>query len=664
MINTGTLSIIKFIKVILLFAITNLTVFFLYRLCFLKFLIAAPIISNLHLFLSGVRLDLALFGFELSSFILVLLLWKKIKLRYVLLALLAITFIHIIACAANFFVLKERNQQFGELLVEYITSPADIMLTIGSFLAENVLVVFCIVILAAVMMYAASIVYTRPFFKIDFAPRGSVKNAVTLVFILMLCGVCVVEPARINQRKRPIGWTIILIHPDNYNIQNNYFLNQAIHNPLFEFASVDIPHAFSLSPKQYLEHDTAVQLCSSLIGSNAENKNYPFLRKIISPLDLGIRNIIILQVEGLSEAWVEQKKDGRQVMPFLHNLKEQALFFPNTIQVVPNTSGGVFSTATSMLKEFLTQKIRRFSPSETNGYYGTLPRILGPTGYHHFYFQAFRQAEKQFRSFMANQGYEAFGYKYFVDRLDRKNKLKESNALLGIFDGPFLEECAEILKSQNGFFTTHIMTSTSHSPWKIPQSFPASFSSADANAFNYVDASIKKFFEIFGADPVKFNQTLFVIVDDHTSVGTKNVIEKIRIPLFFYAPALEAHGLCEKSTTYGSQKDILPTILALIGGEHRYSDMGQNLLRKGANNGIISGSSHSWFYIKNSYFLEYDPYQYVSTLFKIFDHQYDSADIAQEYPDLCEQMKHEGFAQIEAARFLKKEKRVFPFILY
>jgi hypothetical protein len=65
---------------------------------------------------------------------------------------------------------------------------------------------------------------------------------------------------------------------------------------------------------------------------------------------------------------------------------------------------------------------------------------------------------------MANQGYETFEYNYFRDRLDRKNKLKESNTMLGIFDGPFLEECAEILKSQNGFFTAKIMTSTSHSP--------------------------------------------------------------------------------------------------------------------------------------------------------------------------------------------------------
>ena len=287
------------------------------------------------LFLYGLRLDFALFGFELFSFLLVLVLWKKIKLRSIVLAFLATTFIHIIACAANFFTLKERNQQFGELLLEYITSPADILLTIGAFLAENALVAFCIVILSAVMMYTASVVYTRPFFKIDFAPRGSVKNIVTLVFTLMLCAVCVVEPVRINQRKRPNGWRIALIQPQEYNVKNNYFLNLAIHNPWFEFTSVAIPHAFSFSPRQYLERDTAIRLCSALIGSNTENKNYPFLRQIISPLDLGIRNVIILQVEGLSEAWVEQKNDGRYVMPFLHNLKEQSLFFPNTIQVVP-----------------------------------------------------------------------------------------------------------------------------------------------------------------------------------------------------------------------------------------------------------------------------------------------------------------------------------------
>ena len=210
---------------------------------------------------------------------------------------------------------------------------------------------------------------------------------------------------------------------------------------------------------------------------------------------------------------------------------------------------------------------------------------------------------------MANQGYETFGYNHFRDCLDRKNKLKESNSMLKIFDGPFLEECAEILASQKGYFTAHIMTSTSHSPWKIPPSFHAPFSSDWANAFNYVDASIKNFLKILGTNPVKFHQTLFVIVDDHTSVDSKNVMEKIRIPLFFYTPALEMHKLCEKSTTYASQMDILPTIFALIGGEHWYGGMGQNLLRKEVPNGIISGSSHSWFYIRDSYCLEYDPYQ-------------------------------------------------------
>jgi hypothetical protein len=51
-------------------------------------------------------------------------------------------------------------------------------------------------------------------------------------------------------------------------------------------------------------------------------------------------------------------------------------------------------------------------------------------------------------------------------------------------------------------------------------------------------------------------------------------------------------------------------------------------------------------------------------LFKIIDNQRNPADISREHPDLCEQMKRECFAQVEAARFLKKHKRVFPFVLH
>src|SRR4029453_3743691 len=80
---------------------------------------------------------------------------------------------------------------------------------------------------------------------------------------------------------------------------------------------------------------------------------------------LGIENIVLLQVESLGTSTLERQADDGWVMPYLHDLAQQGLYFPNIIQSFCATDGSTFATATSLHRTFgPSEGVSRFLPNE------------------------------------------------------------------------------------------------------------------------------------------------------------------------------------------------------------------------------------------------------------------------------------------------------------
>ena len=139
-----------------------------------------------------------------------------------------------------------------------------------------------------------------------------------------------------------------------------------------------------------------------------------------------------------------------------------------------------------------------------------------------------------------------------------------------------------------------IYTGTAHYP--LPKSLGKQFEKRPHNAsptntllntLQYTDWSLGEFLKEAEKSPW-FDNTVFMFYADHTW-GQQNkkgtFIEKFRIPLLIYAPKIY------QPKTYpvvGSQLDLLPTIMEILGFDDEYSALGEPLFSKTRNQAFVT----------------------------------------------------------------------------
>ena len=662
------------LKIPLWFVVANLALFAAYRFAFLtNFAAINSSVEAWRILLYGLRLDLAMLGIELFLLAIPAIMaghWYPRRRR---IALWVITWIHGLVCFANILFYAERNQHFWELLIANLTRPDQIYLAIEPFIDEH-LSLTAIVLIGSLLFFALAFRASRHTTQAAQMLDGPQRRR-ALKWVLALLLLTNLDPLAIKKNDWPLGWVVIPTASQYYMRFDDYLLNQTVINPVHDLVRYYLPanlaglmrfgnqglHAGELDPEEALQRTLDIQ------GITPIDFEYPLFRQISSQNELGIRNVIVVEVEGLSDSLIHRVSENRQVMPFLKRISEESLYFRNIFQSADATDGSVFATATSLPKTFSEIKTEFFVSYEVNGHFGSLPAILGSKAYSHYYLQAFRHRSDDFSSFMGNQGFKTYDFSDFAARLHSDHNRAPTSNALGVFDGPFLSESAEILASSPGPFTAQLMTSTSHSPWSVPKGFPTPFSKRKLNTFHYVDKSLEVFFARLRSLLPDFDKTLIVIVGDHTSVTFgSGYFERIHVPLFFYSPILEQQGnrWQEQLDTPGSHVDIIPTVLDLLGGKHSYAGMGMSLLRDEARNrGILSGKRYSGLYIRDGFVFDYEPYSPPSArtrLYRVEEGQMVQRDVSAEHPEILKRMREEYLAQYETSRRLTREKRVFP----
>jgi phosphoglycerol transferase MdoB-like AlkP superfamily enzyme len=418
-----------------------------------------------------------------------------------------------------------------------------------------------------------------------------------------------------------------------------------------------------------MEPDKALSISQSLLGVQSGKDTYPMLRYLPAGPELGLKNVVVIQVEGLSQSLLHREEEGKAITPFLNDLSRRGFYFSNIVQNFNATDGSVFSTVTSIHKTFFNENWQYFLPVEVNGYFGSLPYLLGQEGYRHFAMHGFHNRREDFTSFMRNQGYQTVDILDFEKRLSTKWREEEHSNALGLFDGVFLNEAAEILSEVDSRFTAHLITATTHSPWMIPQVSPRPFTSDRSNTFHYLDSSIEAFFSNLKQNLSSFDETLFVIAADHTSVTYGGgAMERLRVPLIFYSPRLEKAMSRSYPETgkYGSHVDVLPTILQLLDGIQPYSGMGASLIaRHRPKAGVISSNRYYSQYIKDGFVLRFSPFAPSTEemqLFAIDNDEIIETDVSAAHPEIMKRLQAEFFSLYETSARLSKEKRLIPMV--
>ncbi len=638
----------------------NFVILAAYRLVFVAWFARRPAWAELPaVLLHGLRLDVAMLALELLVVGAFTLLTRRARGGLLVAALWGVTILNTLVAAVNLLFVRERNQHLWEMLFAYLAEPGDIWVALRPFLLDRpALVVLVGLLLAGLVMLAARHVRRVDVHRYDLWRPWYVPA--TALGLLLLLALTMAQPITVKRvgghPKSEIAW----IASRHQMVFDSYVLNQAVVNPLWDLVREYAPVALAgARPPYRLEAAEALPLAQRLLGIEEGDRPYPLLRTLRGIGGLGIRNVVVIQVEGLGATLLEHDEPQGPVTPFLRSLAAEGLYFRRVYQSFPSTDGAVFATLTSLhwTHAFGGQGVR-LSESIMGTYFASLPRLLPGPDARHYAFSGFRHRTAEIASFQRNLGFRTAGFDALEQRLG-----PEAMGPLGVNDGPLLQEAARVVAASPGPFSVYVMTGTSHSPWQVPPEAPTPLGNTPLGTFRYADDSIRAFVERLRAERPDFDQTLLVVTGDHTgpTFGTEP-LERLRLPLILAGPPIaRARDRWPAAPDRpASEVDVLPTIASLLDGDRPYGGMGRSLFEAPVAAGIISGGTKETLYFKDGFALRYRLSEGRAELLAVDGDTMHPADLSAQYPEVARRLTREFLALYETTDRLMRENRVFP----
>lgn len=293
------------------------------------------------------------------------------------------------------------------------------------------------------------------------------------------------------------------------------------------------------------------------------------------------KNLIVIQAEAFQDFTINLKVDGKEITPFLNDLLQGSLYFPNVFQQIGpgNTSDAEFMFNTSLYPSAWTATSETFSDREIP----SLPKLLKKEDYQTMTFHA-----NDVTFWSRDKMYPALGFDKYYDIEFFGN---EDVIGIGPSDEYVYEKALPELKKLHDSgqkFYAQIVTLSSHHPFKIPDDkktlqLPAEFDGSIVGdylkAISYTDAAIEKLVQSL-KDEGLWEDTILVLYGDHFGLQPSGLkeddfdlledlvnheytfLDQFNIP---FIVAVGGEKLGEVNEVVGSQLDIMPTVANMLG---------------------------------------------------------------------------------------------------
>jgi phosphoglycerol transferase MdoB-like AlkP superfamily enzyme len=300
-------------------------------------------------------------------------------------------------------------------------------------------------------------------------------------------------------------------------------------------------------------------------------------------------NFIIIQVESMDAYIVNCQYKKAYIMPFLHSLTNQSVYYPYTMSYhkAGSTSDCEFSTINSIepFADYPSMKIRNYN------YPNSMIKPLVAAGYDAAAFHGNRGTY-----FNRTSAFKKMGFPVFYDMA--LMGLAEDG--WGVSDGKVLDYVSAKLTTQKKPYIYYIITMSSHEPFTIVglyyknNAYASIKDEAARNYFlslSYVDNELKKFItHVRETQP----NTYIILYGDHTPIIKKNLYRRAsffeRSRIFEFVPMiiLTPDGKSYLETkNVASFLDVAPTVLAASGVPYSYRSNGANLLIENGRMGTL-----------------------------------------------------------------------------
>ncbi|MGX7197638.1 LTA synthase family protein [Enterococcus olivae] len=315
------------------------------------------------------------------------------------------------------------------------------------------------------------------------------------------------------------------------------------------------------------------------------------------------KNVIYIHLESVQQFLIDYKlKDENgvehEVMPFINSLfHDQSTYsFDNFFHQV---KAGKTSDAETLLETSLfgLNQGAFFTQFGGKNTFEAAPDILKQTkGYTSAVFHG-----NAGNFWNRNEIYKRFGYDYFFDS-SYYDVNEENSFQYGLHDKPFFEQSVQYLEHLQQPFYSKFIAVSNHYPYAEFTNDDAGFPMANTpddtiNGYfataNYLDKSVEEFFHYLKESGL-YENSVIVLYGDHYGVSNgrnRNLAELVgkssatwndfdnaqmqRVPFMVHLPGQDGGGV---SHTYGSQIDVLPTVLHLLGVDtQNFIQLGQDL---------------------------------------------------------------------------------------
>jgi phosphoglycerol transferase MdoB-like AlkP superfamily enzyme len=313
-------------------------------------------------------------------------------------------------------------------------------------------------------------------------------------------------------------------------------------------------------------------------------EQFPLLRRF-NPLPSTppspYKNVVLILMESFSAQRIGVFGNALKVTPFFDKLAERGLLFDHIFSNGTHTHQGMFAT----LACFPNLPNYEYLMNQPEGLYrfSGLPKILCGRNYDNVFVYNGDFAWDNQIGFFRGQGVTRFiGRNDFVGP-------RLSDPTWGVSDEDMFDRAFdEIVKLETSGrpYYAILQTLSNHIPYSLPNPMPVEkvmvngMEEKHLTAMRYSDYALGRFFEkikSFGG----FDDTLFVITGDHGFGGGSLVTDmdlfRFQVPLLFIGKDIQSL-FGKTNETVGSQVDIVPTVIGMMGGSYICHCWGRNLL--------------------------------------------------------------------------------------
>ena len=311
-------------------------------------------------------------------------------------------------------------------------------------------------------------------------------------------------------------------------------------------------------------------------------------------------NVIIIVMESMASEFIGSCGGSKNLTPEFDRIAEQGLLFKRFYSGGGLTRLSLFTIITGLpclpeTRSFVNKPVSHQSFSGLNA-------ILKPRGYKGLFFTVANTEIGNKRVFFHSNGFgKVIGEADYPE--------DEILSCYGVPDDVMYNRALTDLNEVKEPFFAVLLTCSNHPPFIIPNGpFPrVNQSDPNAerfNAFLYADWALGQFFERAIATDWGKNSLFLITGDSGINWYPKLELDPslFHVPLLLFCPGIIEPGVSER---IGGQKDIIATVMNVLGGEWVNNTLSRSLLIDSGNNCALVVQGESFGFITDDYYLIY-----------------------------------------------------------